>query len=324
MPIADVERAGQAYSKVEVKLCITNDGEVDVDFSQGTCMDHFVDPFLENAPAVSGVTGPPFDIDGMFLAALGGSVLPAGQSVCIVVGPVLFNETVLCPAGNSLFINTFQACGLATKSDICLPPAGGEDVSTGECTVDIKLCTTAGAARTPGYWMTHGVQLQYALNQMSIDTGGAGYTLVNLYKTFTWPDMCAVIGDTAIPNINNATCAGKLAWQLMAVEPGHQPTPNLHVAAILEFQLVASLCNEAVLGGGGIVVDGTTMSQLIDAALLLTADCMISDDEIDEALEIADLLDQANNDPVAHNNPFPEGFPTGKALPKMFVKLNCP
>jgi len=310
---------------VYFKLCVTNNGEVDVDFTQG-CTDHFVDGTLEDTSPPAGISGPPFDIDAMFMATpeLADGVLNVGETACIIVGPVLLDESVLCPEGTNLLINTFQACGFATEEDICLPAAGGEDVSTGSCIMHVQLCNVPGATRTPGFWMTHARALQYAINRMYEETGGAGYTLVNLYQTFTWPDLCAVIGDTQIPNINGPSCEGKLAWQLLKATPGSQPTPNLHVAAILEFQLIAGICNEVALGAGGIVVDGMTLSELVDAGLALTQDCVIDDMEIHDALMIAEKLDIANNDPIAHQNPLPPEVPKFKAEPKFFTKYSCP
>lgn len=309
------------------QISLMNNGEVDVDFGPGQnpeCPD-FWDPFLSTEDPLIPGTG--VDIDAAFRSEIynkfGGTVLPAGQHVSLLF-PLTLDEAALCEARRVVFLNEFKACGIATQSDICLPPGGGEPVRT-ECQANVRIfCESKGTTRTPGFWMTHPQALQFAINAMNTATSGAGYTFVNLFKTSTWPAPCAVIGDTTIPNINVPTCEGKLAWEIFKAVPGKQPTPNLHAAAILQFQLLAAICNELTLEAGGVVVNGETLSELVDKGLALTADCAISDDEIADAIAIGDKLDKANNDPFAHDQPLPDGFPQNPASPSFFVKLKCP
>ncbi len=128
------------------QFCVNNTGETPVDFSAGADPNcpAFNDTFLEVLdPQIPG-TG--VNLDNLFRARLvvlfGNNILPAGQQVCVVVGPVLFDKVVLCPA-RSAFPDVFSACGRATGTNICLPPNGGENVSTGNCTATVRLCPPA-------------------------------------------------------------------------------------------------------------------------------------------------------------------------------------
>lgn len=130
------------------ELCVENTGETDVTFEPGTDPDcpSFVDEFLETAdPAIPG-TG--VDLDALFQAALqarpgGGLVLEPGEKICIVVGGddgIILDEDVLCPQTHTL-TDQFQACGLATGDDICLPDESERHVSTEVCEATVRICS---------------------------------------------------------------------------------------------------------------------------------------------------------------------------------------
>ncbi|GEM_PF-521000 len=145
-----------AYPPMGVKqawywLCVENNGQVDVDFTErpGEDCPYFRDDFLEIPFTLDGhpeaqIPGTGIDLDALFRAELqskfGGLVLPAGQKVCIATPAVSFNEDILCRLGLHEFPDTFSACGIATQDDICLPEDGGEVVTTGECDATVRIC----------------------------------------------------------------------------------------------------------------------------------------------------------------------------------------
>ena len=137
---------------------LTNDGEVDIDFTNPTGAEcpGFKDSVFDSP--ISGITLPPgTDVDTMFRQALqakyaGKEILPVGGTVSIEIIGVQFDESELCPE-NSRITNTFEACGIAREDDICLPANGGEPVDTScEATVQIcpvNVCITKGVSCLP-------------------------------------------------------------------------------------------------------------------------------------------------------------------------------
>jgi len=99
---------------VTYKITLTNNGEVDIDFTKGACTTHFADTLLGLANA--GITGTPVNVSTLMLAQLTNGVLKAGTSVSITI-PVTFVVSALCP--QTTFPNTFSVCGLATQSGTC-------------------------------------------------------------------------------------------------------------------------------------------------------------------------------------------------------------
>ncbi len=125
---------------VYFQTCVTNNGEVDVDFTDagGSACPNFFDPKLTTVDVLIPGTG--VDVNASMVAELvalnGNAILKAGQSVCHVFGPFLFDQTVLCPAGISTWVNEFSACGVAGQPDVC----GSRNVSTGSCDAVVVVC----------------------------------------------------------------------------------------------------------------------------------------------------------------------------------------
>ncbi|NLN76914.1 MAG: hypothetical protein GX139_11490 [Armatimonadetes bacterium] len=129
------------------QLCVNNTGDIAIDFTKGDCDAHFADSLLDNPPMGISASLPggmatqavdPFSVAKTFLAKLTDGILPAGQSVCIEVA-VTFDEETLCLT-KSEWANTFTACGLATDPEVCLPPSGGEVISTEGCSAIVEIC----------------------------------------------------------------------------------------------------------------------------------------------------------------------------------------
>lgn len=122
------------------QTCVINAGEVDVDFTDAgaTACPNFLDPKLSTADVLIPGTG--VDVNEAMIAELvaanGSAVLKPGQTVCHVFGPLLFDQTVLCPAGISTWVNEFSACGIAGQPDVC----GSKNVNTGSCDAVVVVC----------------------------------------------------------------------------------------------------------------------------------------------------------------------------------------
>ncbi|MBP6964485.1 MAG: DUF11 domain-containing protein [Armatimonadetes bacterium] len=153
------------------QFCVTNDGEVPVDFAEGqnpncpSFNDDFIKPGgteiddPDNPGQKYKIPGTDQNLNVLFRTALlakyGSFFLRPGESVCIVSAPVTFDQKKLCPDYPS-FTDRFQACGFATCYDdqgkpdantrcgaLCLPPGGGENVSTGICECKVTICPTS-------------------------------------------------------------------------------------------------------------------------------------------------------------------------------------
>lgn len=152
------------------QFCVTNDGEVPVDFAEGqnpncpSFNDDFIKPGgteiddPDNPGQKYKIPGTDQNLNVLFRTALlakyGRFFLLPGESVCAVSNPVTFDLKRLCPEYPS-FTDRFQACGFAICYDdqsnpdpktrcgaLCLPPGGGENVSTDICECKVTICPT--------------------------------------------------------------------------------------------------------------------------------------------------------------------------------------
>lgn len=143
---------GLTVEQAWYRFCLTNTGEVDANFTPGAnpncpiISDTFIKPggtTIQKTQLCGGgsvlIPGTNVDLMALFQAQMVGNVLPAGQTLCVVVGPVQFDESQLCCTENE-FPDTFSACAIATEAGICLPPSGGENVSTGNCDAKVTIC----------------------------------------------------------------------------------------------------------------------------------------------------------------------------------------
>ncbi|MEI6914260.1 MAG: hypothetical protein WCL39_03925, partial [Armatimonadota bacterium] len=134
--VLDVKDGTVDNEPVTYRLTVTNTGELPIDFTKGSCTHSFYDDII--SVKTPGVVVTPQDVAAKFIQKMGGALLPPGQTVFVDLD-VTIDEKQFCDT--SLLKNTFTACGLATKTGICLPASGGETVTgNSSATVQLEPC----------------------------------------------------------------------------------------------------------------------------------------------------------------------------------------
>lgn len=125
---------GSDIAQVYYRLCITNKGQVPIDFgTTGPC--GITDSLLDNA--FTGISGLPANVCALFRAQpqLATGILAPGATVCVTVGPLGFDKCTLCKNETTSITNDFKATGLANLGD-----CGSTLVSTDTCTTTVNVC----------------------------------------------------------------------------------------------------------------------------------------------------------------------------------------
>lgn len=125
---------GSDIAQVYYRLCITNNGQVPIDFGTiGPC--GITDSLLDNA--FTGISGLPANVCALFRAQpqLATGILAPGATVCVTVGPLGFDKCTLCKNDATSLTNDFKATGLANLGD-----CGSTLVSTDTCTTTVNVC----------------------------------------------------------------------------------------------------------------------------------------------------------------------------------------
>jgi len=162
----------------------------------------------------------PFDLNSLFGQAIAGDqdCIAPGQSLYVITPAVRFDPAVHCPPAE--WPDTFKACGFAMQSGICLPPGGGEVVSTGECSAKVTVpcpcqieITKEVACSPDGPFSASVTALRGATVYFKITVTNKGGTVLNnvtITDTFSSPSgACQSGGIPPIINVGSLQPAGQ-------------------------------------------------------------------------------------------------------------------